>query len=99
MSRWLGTIYWIRYDIYRKKFFIKFLNTFLGQLTPFFFYSIGGYLVINGQLTLGALVAVLSAYKDMSDPWEGTSVVVPAEGRHPGQVRPVGRAVPSWRDA
>ncbi len=70
VSRWLGTIYWIRYDIYRKKFFIKFLNTFLGQLTPFFFYSIGGYLVIDGQLTLGALVAVLSAYKDMSDPWK-----------------------------
>lgn len=70
ISRWLGTIYWIRYDIYRKKFFIKFLNTFLGHLTPFFFYSIGGYLVIKGELTLGALVAVLSAYKDMSDPWK-----------------------------
>ncbi|HSO42186.1 MAG TPA: ABC transporter ATP-binding protein, partial [Rhodospirillales bacterium] len=39
ISDWLGKIYWIRYDIYRKKFFIKFLNTFLGQLTPFFFYS------------------------------------------------------------
>lgn len=70
ISSWLGKIYWIRYDIYRKKFFIKFLNTFLGQLTPFFFYSIGGYLVINGELTIGALVAVLAAYKDMSDPWK-----------------------------
>lgn len=70
VSRWLGTIYWIRYDIYRKKFFIKFLNTFLGQLTPFFFYLIGGYLVIDGDLTVGALVAVLAAYKEMSDPWK-----------------------------
>ncbi|MGZ9034423.1 MAG: ATP-binding cassette domain-containing protein, partial [Rhodospirillales bacterium] len=70
ISDWLGKIYWIRYDIYRKKFFIKFLNTFLGQLTPFFFYSIGGYLVIKGDLTIGALVAVLAAYKDMSDPWK-----------------------------
>lgn len=70
VARWLGTIYWIRYDIYRKKFFIKFLNTFLGQLTPFFFYLIGGYLVIEGDLTIGALVAVLAAYKDMSDPWK-----------------------------
>lgn len=70
ISHWLGKIYWIRYDIYRKKFFIKFLNTFLGQLTPFFFYSIGGYLVIKGDLTIGALVAVLAAYKDMSDPWK-----------------------------
>ncbi|MBL8659354.1 MAG: ATP-binding cassette domain-containing protein [Rhodospirillales bacterium] len=70
ISRWLGVIYWLRYDIYRKKFFIKFLNTFLGQLTPFFFYLFGGYLVINGELTIGALVAVLAAYKDMSDPWK-----------------------------
>ena len=70
IARWLGIIYWLRYDIYRKKFFIKFLNTFLGQLTPFFFYFFGGYLVINGTLTIGALVAVLAAYKDMSDPWK-----------------------------
>lgn len=66
----LGRIYDIRFDIYRKKFFIKFLNNFLAQLTPFFFYSIGGYLVIGGQLSLGAMVAVLAAYKDLSAPWK-----------------------------
>ncbi|MHA1568764.1 MAG: ATP-binding cassette domain-containing protein, partial [Alphaproteobacteria bacterium] len=66
----LGRIYEIRYDIYRKKFFIKFINNLLAQLTPFFFYSIGGYLVIQGELTFGALVAVLAAYKDMSAPWK-----------------------------
>jgi putative ABC transport system ATP-binding protein len=69
-SRWIGTIYGIRLKIYRKKFFIKFLNNFIAQLTPFFFYSIGGYLVIKGSLTFGALVAVLSAYKDLSSPWK-----------------------------
>ena len=58
-----------RFDIYKRKFFIKFLNNFLGQLTPFFFYSIGGYFVIKGELTLGALVAVLAAYKDLASPW------------------------------
>lgn len=67
---WVGTIYDIRLQIYRKKFFIKFLNNFIAQLTPFFFYSIGGYLVIHGELTFGALVAVLSAYKDLSSPWK-----------------------------
>ncbi len=66
----LGTIYHIRYDIYRKKFFIKFMNNFLGQLTPFFFYGIGGYFVIQGELSLGALVAVLAAYKDLESPWK-----------------------------
>ena len=68
-SRRLGNIYGIRYKIYNKKYFIKFLNLFLAQLTPFFFFTIGGYLVIIGDLTLGSLVAVLAAYKDLSPPW------------------------------
>jgi ABC-type multidrug transport system fused ATPase/permease subunit len=67
---WVGRIYEIRYKIYRKKFFIKFLNNFIAQVTPFFFFSIGGYLVIIGDLTFGALVAVLAAYKDLSSPWK-----------------------------
>ena len=47
---------------------MKALNNFLTALTPFFFFSIGGYLVIDGQLSLGALVAVLAAFKDFSAP-------------------------------
>jgi len=66
----LGEIYSIRYDIYRLKFLIKFVNNFLAQVTPFFFFSIGGYLVIRGNLSFGALVAVLAAYKDLLDPWK-----------------------------
>ncbi len=66
----LGTIFEIRHQVYRKKFFIKFLNNFLAQITPFFFYSIGGYLVITGDLSIGALVAVLAAYKDLAPPWK-----------------------------
>jgi len=66
----LGKIYGIRYDIYRKKFFVKFLNNFIAQLTPFLFFSIGGYLVIHGDLSFGALVATLGAYKDLSGPWK-----------------------------
>ncbi len=69
ISSRLGRIYSIRYEIFRRKFFIKFLNNFLNQLTPFFFYSIGGYLVLQGDLTFGSLVAVLAAYKDLSGPW------------------------------
>lgn len=66
----LGRIYDIRFEIYKKKFFIKFLNNFLAQITPFFFYAIGGYLVVLGHLSLGAMVAVLAAYKDLSAPWK-----------------------------
>ena len=62
--------YEIRYEIFRRKFFVKFLNNFIAQLTPFFFYSIGGYFVIQGNLSFGALVAVLAAYKDLNGPWK-----------------------------
>ncbi|HEX6136797.1 MAG TPA: ABC transporter ATP-binding protein [Casimicrobiaceae bacterium] len=70
ISHRLGKIYAIRFDIYKRKFFVKFLNNFLAQITPFFFYSVGGYLVIRGSLSLGALVAVLAAYKDILSPWK-----------------------------
>jgi len=69
-SGYLGKIFEIRNKIYRLKFFIKFLNNFLAQLTPFFFYSIGGYFVITGELTFGALLAVIAAYKDLAAPWK-----------------------------
>src|SRR5260370_20065161 len=71
----LGVIYDIRFEIFRRKFFVKFLNNFIGQLTPFFFFSLGGYLVIQGNqrgggLSLGALVAILAAIKEMASPWK-----------------------------
>ncbi len=69
-SNRLGNLYNIRFDIYQKKFFMKFLNNFINQLTPFFFYSVGGYLAIQGHITVGALVAALAAFKDMSSPWK-----------------------------
>ena len=66
----LGWLYDIRFQIYQKKFFMKFLNNFITQLTPFFFYAIGGYLVLQGKVSLGALVAALAAYKDLAAPWK-----------------------------
>ncbi|MEO9649581.1 MAG: ABC transporter transmembrane domain-containing protein [Roseobacter sp.] len=65
----LGQLFEIRFQIYQKKFFMKFLNNFITQLTPFFFYSVGGILAIRGDITVGALVAALAAYKDLSSPW------------------------------
>lgn len=70
LSALLGRNFNIRMDIYKKKFFIKFINNFIAQITPFFFYLIGGYLVIKGDLSFGALVASLAAYKDLADPWK-----------------------------
>jgi len=70
ISQRLGKIYLIRFAIYKRKFFIKFLNNFIAQLTPFFFYSVGGYFVLRGDLSIGSMVAVLVAYKDLSGPWK-----------------------------
>ncbi len=69
-SNRLGNLYDYRFAIYQKKYFMKFLNNFINQLTPFFFYSVGGYLAITGHITVGALVAALAAFKDMSSPWK-----------------------------
>ncbi|MBL8701807.1 MAG: ABC transporter ATP-binding protein [Alphaproteobacteria bacterium] len=65
-----GRIFDIRFEIYQRKGFVKFLNNFLNQLAPLLFYSIGGYLVIHGELTVGALTAALTANKDMTAPWK-----------------------------
>ncbi len=64
----LGRIFSIRYDIYRWKFLVKFINNFLASLTPFLFYSVGGYLALSGRLDIGQLVAVIGAYKDLPGP-------------------------------
>ncbi|MGQ7847276.1 ABC transporter transmembrane domain-containing protein [Granulosicoccus sp. 3-233] len=69
-SKLLGGIFNIRVKIYRMKFFIKFLNNSIAQLTPFLFFLIGGLLVIRGEMTIGALVAAVAAYKDLSPPWK-----------------------------
>ncbi len=68
ISHRLGKIFKIRYEIYQRKFFVKFLNNLLAQITPFIFYLGGGYLVITGQFEIGTLVAVLAAYKDLPPP-------------------------------
>ncbi len=50
------------------KFGIKFFNNFFQNMGPFFLFLVGGYLTIQGQLTLGALVAFLSAFEKIYDP-------------------------------
>ncbi len=69
-SQRFGDLFWVRLEIFKKKFFMKFLNNTIGQITPFLFYLFGGYLVLKGDLTIGALVASLAAYKDLTSPWK-----------------------------
>ncbi len=64
----LVKIFGIRFELYQRKFFVKFLNNLLAQVTPFLFYMVGGFLAIMGHLNIGQLVAVISAYKDLPSP-------------------------------
>jgi len=52
------------------KYGIKFVNNFFQNLGPFILFLIGGYLAIHGEFTLGALVAFLSAYEKVYEPWK-----------------------------
>ena len=64
----LGNLFDIRFALYRRKFAVKFLNNLLAQITPFFFYAVGGYFALKGKLDLGQLIAVIAAYRDLPPP-------------------------------
>ncbi len=68
VSSRLGNLFRIRYEIYQRKYKVKFLNNFISQVTPFLFYLVGGYLAITGRLDVGQLVAVVTAYKELPAP-------------------------------
>ena len=65
--------HWL-YDVTQRlqivKFGIKFTNNLFQSLGPFILFLVGGYLAIQGKFQLGALVAFLSAYEKLYDPWK-----------------------------
>ena len=69
-SKHLDGIFKVRYRLFRTKYFMKALNVFLLKLTPLLFYSVGGILILNGRLSVGALVAALAAYSNLTTPWK-----------------------------
>ncbi len=68
VSSRLAKIFYIRYELFQRKFFTKFLNNLLAQITPFLFYVVGGYFALQGKIDVGQLVAVIAAYKDLPSP-------------------------------
>lgn len=69
-ERYSFSLFRIRYRMAAIKFLIKWANNFFQNLGPFILFLLGGYLSIKGKLDLGALVAFLSAYEKLSDPWK-----------------------------
>ncbi|MEO4041341.1 ABC transporter transmembrane domain-containing protein [Hoeflea sp. CAU 1731] len=71
ISSRLGKLFFIRFEIYQRKFSIKFFSNMLIQFLAFLFYAVGGYMAIRGSLDIGQLVAVIAAYKDLPGPIRG----------------------------
>lgn len=58
----------VRWSLFR--FGIKTVNNYFVGLGPFVVFIFGGYLVMHGELALGAMVAFLSAQEKLFDPWK-----------------------------
>ena len=52
------------------KFAIKIANNYFVGLGPFVVFVYGAYLIMHGELELGAMVAFLSAQEKLFDPWK-----------------------------
>lgn len=70
LSRHADPLFAVRYAMGKVKYLIKFTNNFFQSLGPFILFLIGGYFTIQGRFDLGALVAFLSAYEKLYDPWK-----------------------------
>ncbi|MBL4901580.1 MAG: ABC transporter ATP-binding protein/permease [Desulfocapsa sp.] len=70
LSSYIRQLYALMKKLFIVKYGIKFVNNFFQSLGPFILFLVGGYMAINGQFTLGALVAFLSAYEKVYDPWK-----------------------------
>ena len=66
----IHTLYGYLKKLFIVKYGIKFANNLFQSMGPFILFLVGGYLAIHGEFTLGALVAFLSAYEKVYDPWK-----------------------------
>ncbi|HEB50343.1 MAG TPA: ABC transporter ATP-binding protein [Desulfobulbus sp.] len=70
LTGFIQTLYRQLRRLFIVKYGIKFSNNLFQSFGPFILFLVGGYLAINGHFSLGALVAFLSAYEKVYDPWK-----------------------------
>ncbi|THB77537.1 MAG: ATP-binding cassette domain-containing protein [Desulfobulbaceae bacterium] len=70
LDRLVKKIYSLMTKLFIFKYGIKFSNNLFQSIGPFLLFLIGGYMAIHGEFTIGALVAFLSAYEKVYDPWK-----------------------------
>jgi ABC-type multidrug transport system fused ATPase/permease subunit len=67
----LSRIYRLRLRIYRSKFLMKSFINFLGFIGPLSILVIGGWLAIEGQTTVGTILALISGLQKIRNPLRG----------------------------
>jgi len=75
MGDYILALYGLLKRLFFVKYGIKFANNLFQSFGPFILFLVGGYLAIHGQFTLGALVAFLSAYEKVYDPWKEMQIL------------------------
>ena len=70
LQRYIQKLYTTLKRLFRIKYGIKFTDNLIQSFGPLLLFLVGGVLTIKGQFTLGALVAFLSAYEKIYDPWK-----------------------------
>jgi len=66
---YINKLYTSLKQLFLLKYAIKFTDNLFQSFGPMILFLVGGILIIRGQFTLGALVAFLSAYEKIYDPW------------------------------
>ncbi len=70
LNTFIHRLYAINKKLFIYKYGIKSSNNLFQSIGPFILFLVGGYLAIHGNFTIGALVAFLSAYEKVYDPWK-----------------------------
>lgn len=70
LNVYIAKLYQTMRKLFIFKYGIKFSNNIFQSIGPFLLFLIGGYMAIHGNFTIGALVAFLSAYEKVYDPWK-----------------------------
>jgi len=61
-------VYRVRTSYFRLKFLVKFLSNLINHLGPLSVLVVGGWLAINGETTVGTIVAFISGFERMAEP-------------------------------
>jgi ABC-type multidrug transport system fused ATPase/permease subunit len=59
-----------RRAVYRVKFFLTFFGNLLDALAPLIVLSVGGWLVIKGEVEVSTLVVFITGFQKVADPWD-----------------------------